>query len=147
MVSKPLPRSVSGRDAALTALLVMVVIGGLIVAMQPAAAAEGGGGGGGGSGDVAGSLGSALCDAGAGVLLTAVFYIASIALIYLGVIDAIKAFASDRDDDPRRRAGTGGVWGSAAKKFIGGVIVAAAPSILSAIGFSLLDCVSAISVI
>lgn len=124
------------------------MVAGMAIAMEPVAAAEGGGGGGGGgSGGVGSSLGEALCNAGAGILLTAVFYIASIALIYLGVIDGIKAFAEGGGDDPRRRAGTGSTWRSAVKKFIGGVLVASAPTILSAIGFTLLSCVSAIDII
>jgi preprotein translocase subunit SecG len=141
--------SISGHNATVALVVVMALVVGAIVAMEPVAAAEGGGGGGGGggSGDVSSSLGEALCNAGAGILLTAVFYIASIALIYLGVIDGIKAFVEGGDDDPRRRAGTGSTWQSAVKKFLGGVLVASAPTILSAIGFSLLSCVSAIDII
>jgi preprotein translocase subunit SecG len=139
--------SPSGRNIVLISVIVIAMVAGLVIAMEPVAAAEGGGGGGGGSGDVSSSLGEALCNAGAGILLTAVFYIASIALIYLGVIDGIKAFAEGGGDDPRRRAGTGSTWRSAVKKFIGGVLVASAPTILSAIGFSLLSCVSAINIL
>lgn len=139
--------SAPGRNIVLVAVIVIAMVAGMVIAMEPVAAAEGGGGGGGGSGDVSSSLGEALCNAGAGILLTAVFYIASIALIYLGVIDGIKAFAEGGGDDPRRRAGTGSTWRSAVKKFIGGVLVASAPPILSAIGFTLLSCVSAIDII
>ncbi|UOO96751.1 hypothetical protein MUK72_14480 (plasmid) [Halococcus dombrowskii] len=140
-------RSASRRNSVLVAVIVIAMVAGMAIAMEPVAAAEGGGGGGGGSGGVGSSLGEALCNAGAGILLTAVFYIASIALIYLGVIDGIKAFAEGGGDDPRRRAGTGSTWRSAVKKFIGGVLVASAPTILSAIGFTLLSCVSAIDII
>jgi preprotein translocase subunit SecG len=139
--------STSGRNIALVSVIVIALVAGMVIAMEPVAAAEGGGGGGGGSGDVSSSLGTALCNAGAGILLTAVFYIASIGLIYLGVIDGIKAFAEGGDDDPRRRAGGSSTVRSAVKKFLGGVLVASAPTILSAIGFSLLSCVSAINII
>lgn len=148
MVLENAKRSLSGRNAAVVLAIVVALIGGAIVVIEPVAAAEGGGGGGGGgSGDVSSSLGSALCEAGAGIILTAVFYLASLALVYLAVIDAIKAFAEGSDDDPRRRAGTGTTWGAAVKKFIGAILVAAAPTLLSAIGFTLLDCVSAIDIL
>ena len=139
--------SASGRDIVAVSVVVIAVVAGMVIVAEPTAAAEGGGGSSGGSGDVSSSLGGALCDAGAGILLTAVFYIASLGLIYLGVIDAIKAFAEGGDDDPRRRAGSGSAWRSAVKKLAGGVLVASAPTLLSAIGFTLLTCVSAISII
>jgi hypothetical protein len=141
--------AVSARRATVALVIVIAVVGG-IAAMQPVMAAEGGGGsgsGGSGSGGVSSSLGTSLCNAGVGILLTAGFYIGSLALIYLGVFEAVKAFAGGGGDDPRRRAESGSIWRSAIKKFIGGVLVAAAPTILSAIGFSLLSCVSAITIL
>ena len=103
------------------------------------------GGGGGGGGGTASALGSALCDIGLGALITAALFLISIALIYGSLGDLYNWFAKSKSKDSGRRAESGGHLQSAGKKIGGGIVIGASPTILAAIGFSLLSCVSAVN--
>lgn len=98
-----------------------------------------------GGGDMSSSLGSALCDIGIGALITAVLFLISMFLIYGALGDLSKWFASSNSKDSGRRSEAGGHLQSAGKKVGGGIVIGASPTILSALGFSLLSCVTAVN--
>ena len=98
-----------------------------------------------GGGDTASSLGTALCNIGIGALITAALFLISIALIYGSLGDLYKWFAASNSKDSGRRSESGSHLSSAGKKIGGGIVIGASPTILSAIGFSLLSCVTAVN--
>lgn len=106
-----------------------------ILAVQPVAAQA----------DATESIGSALCNAGLDVILQGALFIGVLALVIMSFGDLFKA-VKDGGGDARRRSASGGHAGSAGKKFFGAVILAALPTILSSMGFAMVECFGNISV-
>jgi hypothetical protein len=114
-----------------------VIAGGVLglSAIQPVAAQVDGGA----------AIGEALCSAGLDVILQAALFIAVLALIIMSFGDIFKALKG-QSGGARRRAASGGHVGSAGKKFFGAVILAALPSILTSMGFSMVSCFGNIAI-
>jgi hypothetical protein len=106
-----------------------------LTAIQPVAAQVDGGA----------AIGEALCSAGLDVILQAGLFIAVLSLIIMSFGDVFKALKG-QGGDARRRSASGGHMGSAGKKFFGAVILAALPSILTSMGFSMVSCFGNIAI-
>lgn len=118
-----------------------------VAMVAPVVAQEGGGGGGGGGGGSGGQqLGSAICNTGAGQLITMGLFALALLLIYGAVIDGYRGVKNGRSKNTNQRSQQGGNFENAGMKLIGGVVIAAAPSVLSTLGFSLLSCVNSVQI-
>jgi hypothetical protein len=91
-------------------------------------------------------LGTAICNTGAGQLITMGLFALALLLIYGAVIDGYRGVKRGRSKNTNQRSQQGGDFENAGMKLIGGVVIAAAPSVLSTLGFSLLSCVNAVQI-
>lgn len=91
-------------------------------------------------------IGNAICKTGAGKLITGALFIIAILLIYGAIGDAYKGIKKGRSKNTGQRSQQGGDFENAGMKVVGGVVIAASPTILSTIGFSLLSCVKAVQI-
>jgi hypothetical protein len=91
------------------------------------------------------AVGSALCAAGLDVVLQAGLFIAVLVLIIMSFGDVFKGLKGQQGD-ARRRSASGGHMGAAGKKFFGAVLLAALPTILTSMGFSMVDCFGNIAI-
>lgn len=92
-------------------------------------------------------IGGALCQLGAGAIITAGLYIASIALAYLAIGDLFSGFKNRRSKSSSSKGQAGGDFGAGAFKMVGAVVIGGFPVIANAIGFTLLSCVNPIRLI
>lgn len=91
-------------------------------------------------------VGNAICKTGAGKLITAALFIVAILLIYGAIGDAYKGIKKGRSKNTGQRSKQGNDFENAGMKLVGGVLIAASPTILATIGFSLLSCVKAVQI-
>lgn len=93
------------------------------------------------------SIGDALCQLGAGRLITAGLYLGAIGLAYMSVGDLYSGFKDRKSKSSQRKGQAGNHFGNAAYKFFGAMVIGGFPIIANAIGFDLLDCVDPIRLI
>lgn len=122
-----------GAKAAVKQPIILGVVLGLL-SIKPVAAQGGGAG-----------IGEALCGAGLDVILQALLFLAVLTLVLLSFGDIFRALKGQQGN-ARRRQQSGGHAASAGKKFFGAVILAALPTILTSMGFSMVSCFGDISV-
>ena len=122
-----------GKAALKNPLITGISLG--LLAIQPVAA----------QGNPSDSIGSALCEAGLDVILQAGLFLAVFALIIMSFGDVFNALRGSQGN-ARRRSASGGHVASAGKKFFGAVILAALPTILTSMGFSMVNCFGNIAV-
>lgn len=91
-------------------------------------------------------MGKAICKTGAGKLFTAFLFLIAIALIYSSIGDFYRGVKQGRSKNTGQRSQQGSAFEDGAMKLGGGVVVAALPTVLSTIGFSLLTCVKAVKI-
>lgn len=127
-------RSGFGRVEARMAGITLVGLGGAHAMAGPAAAQMGN------------KMGSAICKTGAGKLITAALFLIAIALIYSSIGDFYRGVKKGRSKNTGQRSQQGGDFEAGGMKIGGGVVIAALPTILSTLGFSLLNCVNAVKI-
>jgi hypothetical protein len=91
-------------------------------------------------------IGNAICKTGAGKLITGALFVFALLLVYSAIGDFYKGFKQSRSKNTGQRSQQGNAFENAGKKLGGGVVIAALPTILSTIGFSLLSCVKAVKI-
>jgi hypothetical protein len=92
------------------------------------------------------TLGNAICDTGAGKLISMGLVGLSLLLVYSGIFDGYRGLKNSNKKNTKQRAQQGSEYGAAGKKVVGAVVISGAPTMLSTMGFSLLNCVSAVQI-
>jgi hypothetical protein len=92
------------------------------------------------------TLGDAICDTGAGKLISMGLVGLSLLLVYSGIFDGYRGLKSSNKKNTKQRAQQGSEYGAAGKKLVGAVVISGAPTMLSTMGFSLLGCVGAVQI-
>lgn len=88
-----------------------------------------------------GGLGSALCQLGAGALISAMLYLGGLALIIKSIGAFYSAFANRSSKGSGSKGQAGSDFGNGAMMLVGGVVVGGFPILLNAVGVTLLSCV------
>jgi hypothetical protein len=84
----------------------------------------------------------AICTTGVGDLLSVGIGMLALLLAYYSIYDMYGGFKAGQGGDSTTRAKAGSYYQAGGKKLAGSVVIAGSPDFLSALGFSLLDCVS-----
>lgn len=85
---------------------------------------------------------NAICGTGLGKLISMGIAGLSIMLAYYSIFNFYRGFKAGQKKQTGQRSQQGGEYGAGAKKIGGAVFISGAPTFLSAIGFTLLRCVS-----
>jgi hypothetical protein len=88
------------------------------------------------------TIGDAFCTTGGGKLVSMAIGAFALVLAYLSIYDLYGGFKAGQGGDSGTRAQAGSYYRAGGKKLVGSVIIAGSPDFLSALGFTLLDCVS-----
>jgi hypothetical protein len=88
------------------------------------------------------TIGDAFCATGGGKLVSMAIGAFALVLAYLSIYDFYNGFKQGQSGQSNQRAQAGGQYRLGGKKLGGAVLIAGAPDFLSALGFTLLDCVS-----
>jgi hypothetical protein len=84
----------------------------------------------------------AICQTGAGDLLSMGIFLLALSLVYWSIFDFHAWFKKTNAKDSTTRAKAGGEWRVGGMKLVGAVFIGGSPDFLTAIGFKLLKCVS-----
>lgn len=117
--SRPVPRAL---------LLATGTLGAALILVEPVAAQS--------------TLGDAICGTDADELLSMGIGLLAIMLAYLSIYDLYNGFKAGQSGKTNQRAQAGSDYRAGGKKLVGSVLIAGSPDFLSALGFTLLDCVS-----
>jgi hypothetical protein len=88
------------------------------------------------------SMKQAICQTGAGDLLSMGIGLLALVLVYYSIYDFYGGFKAGQGGDAKKRAQAGSYYRTGGKKLVGAVFIAGSPDFFSALGFTLLDCVS-----
>jgi hypothetical protein len=88
------------------------------------------------------SMKDAICQTGAGDLLSMGIGLLALVLVYYSIYDFYGGFKAGQGGDAKKRAQAGSYYRAGGKKLVGAVFIAGSPDFFSALGFTLLDCVS-----
>lgn len=91
-------------------------------------------------------LSGALCEAGAGDIISAGMWILAALLVYKAIPDIYRGLDQKGQRSGKAQKQAGEYFSAAVTKCIGAVVIGSMPTILSAMGFSLLGCVDSANI-
>jgi hypothetical protein len=94
-----------------------------------------------------GQIGTALCEAGLGVVITLALWAGCVGLIYKSLPDVYRFFGAKGSSKGGAQKQKSQHISNMINKWVGGVVLASLPSVLSTAGFALLSCVNSIQII